>query len=79
VHTILLWRDIKVGQFENSIANIGNPELSLSGASVGLDLALFYIRESLQALSRAHPVFAMFLCQVEFFSYSVESMLVFFW
>lgn len=44
LHTYLWWSDIKLAQFDYVKANIGNPELSIAGPSVGLDLVLFYIR-----------------------------------
>jgi hypothetical protein len=45
IHTIARWRDIKTEQWENTRDNAGNPELNITGASTGLDLVLFYIRE----------------------------------
>jgi hypothetical protein len=44
LHTIVRWRDIKIEQHANVVANVGNPELNITGASTGLDLVLFYIR-----------------------------------
>jgi len=44
IHTIIRWRDIKTEQYANLVANVGNPELNITGASTGLDLVLFYIR-----------------------------------
>ncbi|GAB1316708.1 hypothetical protein MFIFM68171_06918 [Madurella fahalii] len=44
IHTIVLWRDIKTSQYDNLVANVGNPELNITGASTGLDLVLFYIQ-----------------------------------
>ncbi|KAL2168222.1 hypothetical protein VTG60DRAFT_281 [Thermothelomyces hinnuleus] len=58
IHTIARWRDIKLEQYKNTVANAGNPELNITGASTGLDLVLFYI---------------------QYYSYNVESLLVFFW
>ncbi|KAK4149562.1 hypothetical protein C8A00DRAFT_18758 [Chaetomidium leptoderma] len=44
IHTIVRWRDIKTEQHANVVANVGNPELNITGASTGLDLVLFYIQ-----------------------------------
>ncbi|KAF9881883.1 glycoside hydrolase [Colletotrichum karsti] len=44
LHTIVRWRDIKLAQFQNSAANVGNPELAIAGQSTGLDLVFFYIQ-----------------------------------
>lgn len=44
IHTIVRWSDIKTEQHANLVANVGNPELNITGASTGLDLVLFYIR-----------------------------------
>lgn len=44
IHTIARWCDIKTEQHANIVANVGNPELNITGASTGLDLVLFYIR-----------------------------------
>jgi len=44
IHTIASWNDIKTDQWENVKANVGNPELNITGASTGLDLAVFYIQ-----------------------------------
>ncbi|KAH6635097.1 hypothetical protein B0J18DRAFT_406677 [Chaetomium sp. MPI-SDFR-AT-0129] len=44
IHTIVRWRDIKIEQYANLVANVGNPELNITGASTGLDLVLFYIQ-----------------------------------
>lgn len=52
IHTIVLWRDIKTSQHENIVANVGNPELNITGASTGLDLVLFYIRMSRAAVCK---------------------------
>ncbi|KAG7284787.1 hypothetical protein NEMBOFW57_009399 [Staphylotrichum longicolle] len=43
IHTIARWCDIKTEQHANIVANVGNPELNITGASTGLDLVLFYI------------------------------------
>jgi hypothetical protein len=45
IHTIIRWRDIKLEQYDNLVKHVGNPELNIAGASTGLDLVLFYIRE----------------------------------
>lgn len=50
IHTIVRWRDVKTAQYENLAANVGNPELNLTGSSTGLDLVLFYIRMSRAAV-----------------------------
>ncbi|ROW09419.1 hypothetical protein VMCG_02265 [Cytospora schulzeri] len=44
LHTYLRWTSIKLEQFDYVKANVGNPELSVAGASVGVDLVLFYIQ-----------------------------------
>lgn len=44
IHTIHRWRDIKTTQHRYLVENLGNPELNITGASVGMDLVLFYIR-----------------------------------
>ncbi|KAK4041900.1 hypothetical protein C8A01DRAFT_34006 [Parachaetomium inaequale] len=44
IHTIVWWRDIKIDQWKNTVANAGDPELNITGASTGLDLVLFYIQ-----------------------------------
>jgi hypothetical protein len=44
IHTIVRWRDIKTEQHANIVANAGDPELNITGASTGLDLVLFYIQ-----------------------------------
>jgi hypothetical protein len=44
LHTMIWWNDVKVEQWEHSIANIGSIEVAVAGPSVGLDLVLFYIR-----------------------------------
>lgn len=44
IHTIVRWRDIKLEQYANAVANVGKPELAVAGFSTGADLALFYIR-----------------------------------
>ncbi|KAK1597278.1 uncharacterized protein LY79DRAFT_507797 [Colletotrichum navitas] len=44
IHTLLRWRDIRFDQFRHANANVGNPELAISRASVGIDLAFFYIQ-----------------------------------
>ncbi|KAL2264359.1 hypothetical protein VTK26DRAFT_5785 [Humicola hyalothermophila] len=44
IHTIVRWRDIKTAEYENIVANVGNPELNITGGGTGLDLVLFYIQ-----------------------------------
>lgn len=44
IHTIIDWNDAKTAQWLNVKENVGNPELSITGASTGIDLILFYIR-----------------------------------
>lgn len=44
VHTIARWTDVKTDQHANLVANVGDPELNITGCSTGLDLVLFYIR-----------------------------------
>ncbi|KAK2614367.1 hypothetical protein N8I77_001203 [Diaporthe amygdali] len=44
LHTYLRWTSIKLDQFEYVSEHAGNPELSVAGASVGIDLSLFYIQ-----------------------------------
>lgn len=51
---MIWWNDVKVEQWEHSIANIGSIEVAVAGPSVGLDLVLFYIRSSNQ-----HPSLAV--------------------
>lgn len=43
-HTIIDWNDIKLAQFANQQANADDPELAITGGSLGLDLVLFYIQ-----------------------------------
>ncbi|KAF3767427.1 hypothetical protein M406DRAFT_239760, partial [Cryphonectria parasitica EP155] len=69
LHTYLRWASIKAAQSEYVKANLGNPELSVAGPSVGVDLTLFYIQyycynvEALLVLvwsyQLAHSVFQM--------------------
>ncbi|KAI9164107.1 Vegetative incompatibility protein [Paramyrothecium foliicola] len=44
IHSLVRWRAIIEGQFNNLKTNAGNPELIISNSSVGLDLVLFYIQ-----------------------------------
>ncbi|KAK1783133.1 hypothetical protein QBC45DRAFT_400866 [Copromyces sp. CBS 386.78] len=44
INTIANWNDVKTSQYENVVANVGRPELNITGASTGLDLVLFYIQ-----------------------------------
>ncbi|EJT74721.1 hypothetical protein GGTG_08559 [Gaeumannomyces tritici R3-111a-1] len=43
-HTIVDWENIAMAKFDRVLADPRNPELSISGASVGVDLVLFYIQ-----------------------------------
>ncbi|KAI1084672.1 hypothetical protein F5B20DRAFT_216908 [Whalleya microplaca] len=43
-HTLVWWRDVKIGQYEYALAHLGSPELAIAGSSTGLDLVLFYIQ-----------------------------------
>jgi hypothetical protein len=45
LHSIIRWTDIKVEQYNHTLANIGKPELAVAGQSVGADLVLFFIRK----------------------------------
>jgi hypothetical protein len=45
-HTIVWWSDIKIGQQAYALANPGRPEMVVAGPSYGLDLVMFYLRES---------------------------------
>lgn len=45
LHTYIKWSSIKLAQSDYVKANFSNPELSIAGASVGVDLILFYIRK----------------------------------
>lgn len=45
IHTYLRWTSIKLEQFDYVRENLGNPELSIAGPSVGIDLIFFYIRK----------------------------------
>ncbi|KAK4099386.1 hypothetical protein N658DRAFT_540594 [Parathielavia hyrcaniae] len=58
IHTMARWRSIKLAQHEKIVTHVGNPEMNITGRSLGADLVLFYI---------------------QYYSYNVESMLVFFW
>lgn len=44
LHTYLRWTSIKLDQFDYVSTRAGNPELSVAGASEGIDLVLFYIQ-----------------------------------
>ncbi|KAK4647238.1 uncharacterized protein QC761_123630 [Podospora bellae-mahoneyi] len=75
IHTIAWWNDIKTAQWQNVVANVGNPELNITGASTGLDLVLFYIRGLLCGrLPGAHTDGC-----TEYYCYNVESLLIVFW
>lgn len=54
LHTYLRWTSIQLEQSDYVKANIDNPELSIAGASVGVDLVLFYIREFFSLASPTH-------------------------
>ncbi|KAM7198160.1 glycoside hydrolase [Rhypophila sp. PSN 637] len=58
IHTIHKWRDIRVAQHAYLVEHVGNPEINVTGGSVGADLVLFYI---------------------QYYTYTANSMLVFFW
>lgn len=45
LNTIVNWNDIKIAQWHNVKTNVGSAELNITGASLGADLVLFYIRE----------------------------------
>lgn len=78
LHTYLRWTSIQLEQFDYVKANIDNPELSIAGASVGVDLVLFYIREFSPAALPSHSdSFADWA--VEFYCYNAESILVASW
>lgn len=49
LNTIINWDDIKIAQWHNVKENVGSAELNITGASLGVDLVLFYIREHLCA------------------------------
>ncbi|KAI2616319.1 hypothetical protein GGR54DRAFT_649609 [Hypoxylon sp. NC1633] len=42
-HTLIWWRDVKLAQYEYTVAHLGSPEVAIAGPSAGLDLVLFYI------------------------------------
>jgi hypothetical protein len=44
LHTMIWWDDVKTEQWKHAVSNIGSVEVTIAGPSVGLDLALFYIR-----------------------------------
>lgn len=44
LHSYLRWTSIKLEQFDYVRSNLGNPELSVAGPSVGIDIIFFYIR-----------------------------------
>lgn len=50
LHTYLRWTSIKLAQFDYVKAHIGDPELSVAGPSVGIDIVFFYIRRSFSVL-----------------------------
>jgi hypothetical protein len=45
LNTIINWNDIKIAQWQNVKDNVGSAELNITGASLGADLVLFYIRK----------------------------------
>lgn len=55
LHTYLRWTTIKLEQFDYVRANADNPELSIAGASVGIDIVFFYIRQFHLALGPRKP------------------------
>jgi hypothetical protein len=44
LHTIVRWHDVKTNEHNNIVANVGNPELNITGGATGVDRVLFYIR-----------------------------------
>ena len=44
IHTIVAWKNVKMGQYNYLVAHVGNPEIAIAGPSRGLDLVLFYIQ-----------------------------------
>lgn len=51
IHTIVAFKDVKTKEWENIAANVGSPELNITGGATGLDRVLFYIREWLLLIS----------------------------
>ncbi|KAJ4416235.1 hypothetical protein N0V85_002359 [Neurospora sp. IMI 360204] len=56
INTTANWNDVKTSQYNNVVANVGRPELNITGASTGLDLVLFYIRMSPLFCQTSDPV-----------------------
>lgn len=75
LHTYLRWSSIKLAQFDYVRANAGNPELSVAGPSVGIDIAFFYIRRFPQLF----VAWAVTNCLAEYYCYNVEAILVVSW
>ena len=44
IHDYICWDTVIVEQFDHKQHNEGNPELVIANESIGLDLALYYIR-----------------------------------
>lgn len=76
LHTILYFKSIKSAQFAYITDTVGNPELSVAGASVGIDLVLFYIRMSV--LMSSHSLSHADRSE-EFYCYNVQAILVLSW
>lgn len=55
LHDYSHYRDVVVAQFEHKKLNPSDPELTLANSSIGLDLALFYIRAYPERHSIAQP------------------------
>lgn len=75
LHTYLRWTSIKLQQYDYVRANIGNPELSVAGPSVGVDIVLFYIREHSPAALAGPRLTA----PSEFYCYNAETILTVSW
>ncbi|KAK7958266.1 hypothetical protein PG996_010294 [Apiospora saccharicola] len=43
-HDYIFWTDVITAQFKNKSEMVGNPQLTLSNGSTGMDLVLFYIQ-----------------------------------
>lgn len=80
LHTYLRWTSIKLAQSDYVKANIGNPEMSVAGPSVGVDLILFYIRTPLHAQGRCSSYCSGLSDKsIEYYCYNVEAILVLSW
>lgn len=77
LHTYPRWTSIKLAQADHVRDNIANPELSIAGPSVGIDLIFFYIREFLELLYCLYLTVADHL--TEFYCYNVMAILVVSW